>query len=55
MAKAIIHNSNYHSVDECKIAIDRYFAERNAEKKDTVKQPSEKSERPKTRARKNKQ
>ncbi len=29
MAKAIIHNSNYKSVDECKNAIDRYFAERN--------------------------
>lgn len=29
MAKAIIHNSNYQSVDECKIAIDRYFDERN--------------------------
>lgn len=29
MAKAIIHNSNYQSVDECKNAIDRYFAERN--------------------------
>jgi transposase len=29
MAKAIIHNSNYQSVDECKKAIDRYFIERN--------------------------
>ena len=29
MAKAIIHNSNYQSVDECKNAINRYFAERN--------------------------
>jgi transposase len=29
MAKAIIHNSDYASVDECKAAIDRYFAERN--------------------------
>lgn len=29
MARAIIHNSNYQSVDECKAAIDRYFAERN--------------------------
>ena len=29
MAKAIIHNSNYQSVDECKKAIDRYFSERN--------------------------
>ena len=29
MAKAIIHNSDYKSVFECKSAIDRYFAERN--------------------------
>lgn len=29
MAKAIIHNSNYQSVEECKYAIDRYFSERN--------------------------
>ena len=29
MAKAIIHNSNYQSVDECKLAINRYFSERN--------------------------
>ncbi len=29
LAKAIIHNSNYQSVDECKYAINRYFAERN--------------------------
>lgn len=29
MARAIIHNSNYESVKECKVAIDRYFAERN--------------------------
>ena len=29
MAKAIIHNSNYQSVEECKIAIDRYFNDRN--------------------------
>ena len=29
MAKAIIHNSDYQSVDECKNAIDRYFDERN--------------------------
>lgn len=29
MAKAIIHNSDYESVDECKLAIDRYFHERN--------------------------
>ena len=29
MARAIIHNSDYQSVGECKIAIDRYFEERN--------------------------
>jgi transposase len=29
MARAIIHNSNYKSPDEAKIAIDRYFDERN--------------------------
>jgi transposase len=29
MAKAIIHNSNYDSVEECMIAVDRYFRERN--------------------------
>lgn len=29
MATAVIHNSNYHSVKECKQAIRRYFAERN--------------------------
>jgi transposase len=29
MARAIIHNSNYESVDATKAAIDRYFAERN--------------------------
>jgi len=30
MARAIIHNSNYGTVDEAKAAIDRYFCERNA-------------------------
>jgi transposase len=29
MARAILHNSNYQSMFECKEAIDRYFAERN--------------------------
>ena len=29
MARAIIHNSDYASVDAAKAAIDRYFAERN--------------------------
>lgn len=30
LAKAVIHNSDYASVDECKAAIDRHFFERNA-------------------------
>jgi transposase len=30
MARAVIHNSDYESVNECKRAIDRYFRERNA-------------------------
>jgi hypothetical protein len=29
MARAIIHNSDYKSVEECKSAIDKYFSERN--------------------------
>ena len=29
MAKAIIHNSDYASIEECKSSIDRYFLERN--------------------------
>lgn len=29
MAKAIIHNSNYQSIEECQIAVDRYFVDRN--------------------------
>jgi transposase len=29
MAKAILHNSDYGSVEDCKTAIDKYFAERN--------------------------
>jgi transposase len=29
MARAIIHNSDYKSIDDAKVAIDRYFAERN--------------------------
>jgi hypothetical protein len=29
LAKAIIHNSNYQSIDECKEAISLYFSERN--------------------------
>lgn len=30
MARAIIHNSDYRTLDEAKAAIDRYFADRNA-------------------------
>jgi transposase len=30
MARAVIHNSDYASVNDCKRAIDRYFRERNA-------------------------
>src|SRR5262249_4166784 len=30
MARAVIHNSDYESVNECKRAIDRHFRERNA-------------------------
>ena len=30
MARAVIHNSNYGSVNECKRAVNRYFRERNA-------------------------
>ena len=29
MARAILHNSNYRNVDECKSAINMYFADRN--------------------------
>ncbi|MBF0547719.1 MAG: hypothetical protein HQM08_24985 [Candidatus Riflebacteria bacterium] len=29
MAKAILHNSDYPNVDECKKCIDIYFADRN--------------------------
>jgi len=29
LAKSVIHNSDYASVDECKFAIDRYFEKRN--------------------------
>jgi transposase len=34
MSRAIIHNSDYQSVDEAKAAIDRYFSERNAHFRD---------------------
>ena len=29
LARAVIHNSDYQNVDECRNAIDRYFRERN--------------------------
>lgn len=29
LAKAVIHNSNYNTVDDCRAAIDRHFSERN--------------------------
>jgi transposase len=31
MARAIIHNSDYESVDKCKEAIDAYFSDRNSD------------------------
>jgi ABC-type Na+ transport system ATPase subunit NatA len=36
MAKSVIHNSDYQSVDECTAAIDRYFNKRN---QDFLKNP----------------
>jgi hypothetical protein len=30
MARAVVHNSDYASVNECRSAIDRYFRERNS-------------------------
>jgi hypothetical protein len=30
MAKAIIHNSDYRTLDDAKAAVDRYFSDRNA-------------------------
>lgn len=42
MARAIIHNSNYASVDECKNAIDRYFEERNQNYKENPKKAGNK-------------
>lgn len=37
MAKAVIHNSDYQSVGECKAAIDRHFGERNQHFKENPK------------------
>jgi transposase len=42
MAKAIIHNSNYNSVEECMKAIDRYFQERNRNFKENPKRAGNK-------------
>ena len=42
MARAIIHNSNYESVEECKSSIDRYFTDRNQFFKDNPKRAGDK-------------
>lgn len=42
MAKAIIHNSDYASVEECMKAIDRYFSERNQKFKENPKRAGNK-------------
>lgn len=42
MARAIIHNSDYQSVQECMTAIDRYFAERNQHFKNCPKRAGNK-------------
>jgi hypothetical protein len=42
MARAIIHNSDYSSDDECKNAIDRYFEERNQNYKKNAKKAVDK-------------
>lgn len=42
MARAIIHNSDYSSVGECKNAIDRYFEERNQYFKENPKKAGKK-------------
>jgi len=42
MARAIIHNSDYQSVQECMTAIDRYFLERNQHFKDCPKRAGNK-------------
>ena len=42
MARAIIHNSNYQSVEECKFAIDKYFEERNSSFKKNPKRAGKK-------------
>jgi hypothetical protein len=42
MVRAIIHNSDYSSVDECKSAIDRYFMDRNQYFKDNPRRAGKK-------------
>ena len=42
MARAIIHNSDYQSVDECKEAIDKYIEERNEYFKENPKRAGKK-------------
>ena len=42
MARAIIHNSDYSSVDEAMMAIDRYFSERNQHFKENPKRAGKK-------------
>ena len=42
MSRAIIHNSDYQSVDEAKGAIDLYFLERNQHFKDNPKRAGNK-------------
>jgi hypothetical protein len=42
MARAIIHNSNYQSVEEAMAAIDRYFKERNQHFKEHPKKAGNK-------------
>lgn len=42
MSKSVMHNSDYHSVAECKAAIDRYFHKRNRHYLQNPKQAGEK-------------
>jgi hypothetical protein len=42
MSKAIIHNSNYKSVKECKASIDAYFKDRNRHFKKNPKKAGKK-------------
>jgi len=42
MARAVLHNSDYQSVEECKEAIDTYFAERNESYKGHPRRPGNK-------------